>query len=181
MGNNGLIDPKPDQSNALLQHPLPTEFSSTVKTTAVYQGKWGFIDSRAALARRLRKVARPRQVARPRPIQAPARGHRRPPPALPAPPQPADADGTHRIAQGSPKHASEPKDEDRSSLRRLWSSKSEIPPELESKPEVLVENRSKRGLRGNRKRKSKPEVRFEAGSARQRRDLRLRFRPYCRL
>ena len=37
MGNNGLIDPKPgfspaasaDQSNALLQRPLPTKFSIT--------------------------------------------------------------------------------------------------------------------------------------------------------
>ena len=40
MGNNGLIDPKPgfspaasaDQSNALLQRPLPTKFSITVTT-----------------------------------------------------------------------------------------------------------------------------------------------------
>ena len=66
-----------DQSNALLQHPLPTKFNITVAT--VYKGIIGFVDCRAARARRLREVARPR------PVQAPARDQCRRPPAVPAP------------------------------------------------------------------------------------------------
>ena len=86
-----------DQSNALLQRQLPTKFNITVAT--VYQGITGFIDCRAALARRLLEVARPRQV------QAPASDQCLCLPAVPAPPQPANADGTLRSAQGSQKHA----------------------------------------------------------------------------
>ena len=115
------------------------------------------MDSRAARARRLLEVARPC------PAQAPACRNCRHPPTVPAPPQPANADGTRRSAQGSPKHASKPEGEHRSdastTLKLELASKSENPSELDSKPDVLVEDQSKRG---SLKRKSKPEVRFEA-------------------
>ena len=74
----------------------------------------------------------------------------------------ANADGTRRSAQASPKHASKPEGEDRSS-RRPWSSKSKISPDFESKPEEHVEDQSKRG---SPKRKSKSEVRVEARRSR---------------
>ena len=125
------------------------KFSSTIKSTTVYQGITGFIDSRAALARLLGEVAS--QL----PVQAPASSHCLHQPALPAQSQPGDADGIHPGAQGSPAL----KGQDRSS-RRPWSSKSEIPHELESKqPEVLNMDQSKRG---NLKRESKPELCVEA-------------------
>ena len=80
-------------------------------------------------------------------------------PALPAPSRPGDADGIHPSAQGSPMHSSKLEGQNRSS-RRPWSSKSEIPHELESKPpEVLNRDQSKRG---NLKHESKPELRVEA-------------------
>ena len=86
------------------------------------------------------------EVAHPRPVQAPASGHCWRPDALPAQPQPADADGTSRSlsVQGSQTHASKPEGEDRSSQRspRTW-----------IKPEVLVEKQS---MRGNPKHESKP-------------------------
>ena len=97
------------------------------------------------------------------------------PPAVQAPPKPAEAHGTRRSAQGSPKHASTPEGAHRSS-QRPWSLKSRIRPELKSKPVVRVEDQSKRR---SLKRKSRPEVRFETGSSRLSRNL--GFRRYCRL
>ena len=93
MGYNGLIDPKSGFSPACcysgpVQCPagasVAYKFSITAAT--VYKGITGFIDCRAARARRLREDARPR------PLQALARGQWRRPPAVPAPPQPADAE-----------------------------------------------------------------------------------------
>ena len=83
-------------------------YKINITVATVCKGITGFIDCRAAWARRLQEVARPR------PVQAPARDQCRRPPAVPAPPKPADADGTLRSAQGSPKHASKPECEDRS-------------------------------------------------------------------
>ena len=85
-----------------------------------------------------------------------------------------EADGTCRSVQVSPKYGSKPEGENGSS-RRLWSFKSETPPEIELKPEVLVKDQSKRG---SRKRES-TEVCVEAGSAHRSRNL--GFRCYCRL
>ena len=161
MGNNGLIDPKPGFSPACcfsgpVQCPAtaPVAYKITVATvyTKVCQ------DSLTAELSWQGGCGPPAAIAGFCP-----RCRRRP----------ANAVGTCRSAQGSPKHASEPKleGEDRSS-RRLWSLKSEI----QSKPEVLVEDQSKCG---SPKRESKPEVRVEAGSARRSRNL--GFRRYCPL
>ena len=119
MGNNGLIDPKPGFSPACCfsgpvqcpaAAPVAYEFSITAAT--VYKGITGFSDCRAARARWQREVACPL------PVQTLARGQCRRPPAVPASaasPQPANADGTRRSAQGSPKHASMPDGDDQSS------------------------------------------------------------------
>ena len=100
-----------DQSNALrlLQRQLPTQSNITVATE--YKGITGLIDCRTALARLLQEVARPL------PVQAPASDQCRRPPAVPVPPQPANADGTCLSVQGSPKHASKPECKGRSSRR----------------------------------------------------------------
>ena len=115
------------------------------------------------------------EVACPRPVQAPARCHSRPPPAVQAPPQSANADGTSRSAQGIPKHMSNPEREDPSS-QRPRSLKAEILPEFELKPKLLVKDQSKCG---SPKLESKPKVRVEAGSARQSRNL--GFQRFCQL
>ena len=98
---------------------------------------------------------------------------RRPPAASAGPRQlcrhrPANADGTSRSSHESPKQASKSNGEDLQSSRRLGSLKSQIPPKLESKPKLLVEDESKRG---SLKRESKPEVRVEARSTRRSRKL----------
>ena len=108
----------------------------------------------------------PASGARPRPVTAPARC--------------AGAAPTSRCwsAQGSPKHASMPDGDDQSS-RRPWRSKSEIPPEFESKPEVLVGELVDQSKRGSPKREWMPKVRVKAWSARRSRNLGCRR--YCRL
>ena len=61
-----------DQSNALLQRPLPTKFSITV-TKVIHRRITGFIDT-ANLTAELAAARRLRTIARPRPVQALARG-----------------------------------------------------------------------------------------------------------
>ena len=103
----------------------------------------------AAGARRLHEVARLR------PVQASARSQR----GVPAP--------LSQCWWHPPKRAGKPEGrvKARRRSRRPWGLKSEILHELDSRPEVLVEDQSKRG---SPKRKSKPELegRVEAGSAR---------------
>ena len=179
MGNNGLIDPKPCLSSACcfsrpVQCPAAAPFA--YKIQQYYKNCCSIPrNNRVLFDNGFFWAMLVREIARQRPVQTPTSGHCRRPPALPAPLQPADADGTCRSAQRSPTNASKREGEDRSS-RRPWSSKLEISPYLESKPEVLVKDQSKRGIP---KCKSKPEMRVEAGSARQSRNL--GFPRFCRL
>ena len=137
-----------DQSNALLQRPLPTKLRITVATVYIQSyNRMHWHQSCPGKAAAGGCPSAPDSGARPQLVPAPARC--------------ANADGTRRRVQGSPKHASKPEGENRSS-RRLGNFKSEIPPEIESKPEVLVEDH---GKRGSTKRES-TEVPVEAWSSR---------------
>ena len=110
MRNNGLIDQKPSFSLACcFSRPVrchaaaPVAYKLSITAATVYKGITGYIDCRAALARLLQEVAAWL------PVHALFR--------VPAPPQPANADGTCQSAQGSPKHASMPHCDDQSSPR----------------------------------------------------------------
>ena len=92
MGNNGLIDKKPGFSLACcfswpVQCPAaaPVVYKFSITAATVYKGITGFIDCRAARARRLLEVARQR------PVQALALCQCLRPPTVPAQPQPANA------------------------------------------------------------------------------------------
>ena len=95
MGNNGLIDPKPGFSQAYCfsGSQMPCCRSSCLQNSellqlqCIYLGT-GFIDSRAARARLLLEVAHPRSV------QALFSSQCLRQPAVQAPPQPANSDGT---------------------------------------------------------------------------------------
>ena len=93
MGTNGLIDPKSCFSLACcfsgpVQCPAgaPVAYKFSIAASTVYKGITGFIDCRAAQARLLLEDAGPR------PLQALARGQCLRPPAVPAQPQPANAE-----------------------------------------------------------------------------------------
>ena len=86
MGYNGLIDPKSGFSPACcysgpVQCPAgaPVAYKFSITAATVYTGITGFIDCRAARARRLLEFARLR------PVQAPASDQCRRPPVMPAP------------------------------------------------------------------------------------------------
>ena len=111
------------------------------------------------------------EVACPRPVQAPASSQCQGQPAVPAPMLMAPAEA-YREAQ---------KKRVRARWRRQKQSKAlklevQNSPKIESKPEAVVEDQSKRGSTTP---ESKPKVRVEAGSARRIRNL--GFQRYCRL
>ena len=160
LANSGLIDRKPSFSLAYyfsgrVQCPAAAPVAYRVQHYCSYRLP-GFIDSRAARARRLWEIKSPL------PVQAPASGQCRRLPTVSAQPQPADADGTsrsaHEIPRQSPKARRRPK--------QAWKLKARVEPQgpkfLPNWPEKLVEDQSKRG---RPKRESKPKVRVEARSA----------------
>ena len=127
--------------------PVVYKFSITAAT--VYKGITGFIDCRAARARRLREDARPR------PLQALARGQWRRPPAVPAPPQPADAEARReaRSTRQCPTVTTK-------AVEDLEDRSPKFPPNLNRSPKCSS------GTRGP-KQAWKPEARMDAQSARQ--------------
>ena len=156
-----------DQSKALLQCPLTTKLRITVATAWVNIQRYNRIHWHQSCPGKVAAggcPSAPCSGARPQPVPAPARCAGAAQPMLMAP---AEAYREARSTRQSPKA-------NRSS-RRLWSFKSEIPPEIESKTEMLVKDQSERW---STKRES-TEVRIEAGSSLRSRNL--GFRSYCRL
>ena len=146
--------------------PVVYKFSITAAT--VYKGITGFIDCRAARARRLLEVARPR------PVQALARGQCRRPPAVLAPPQPANA-AKLMVPAEARREARSTRQCPTATIKAvedLEARSQKFPPNLNQSPKCSS------GTRGP-KQAWKPEARIEAQSARRSRNLGCRC--YCRL
>ena len=143
------------QPGMLLQRtsPMPCCSARCLQNSAllqyIHKGITGFIDSRAGCCGRLpaRALFRRSPAA-----SAGARPRCWRPPAMLAPPQPTDADGTRRSAQGSPKHASSS------------TAKTEAVEDLEARSPKFPRNlnRSPKCFKDQ----SKPEARIEARNAR---------------
>ena len=142
MGYNVLINPKPGLSQASC---FSGSFQCPAAAPVAYIFQHYYSYSTQTYDRIYWQQSGPGKVAAGGCPSAPGLGARPPGPALQAPLQLADSDGNRRVAYGSPEHASKPegvsKTEAGVEVRSArWSPKPKTPPELKSKPKVLVED-----------------------------------------